>query len=103
MCANDGTSSGPYCIEPCTVRGGCPHGFGCAPFRTSTGGAYSLFCVSAGSRGIGQSCASGADCRSGYCDALRCTRICNDGFCPTGMTCSATAITADGTPIRVCR
>jgi hypothetical protein len=103
MCANDGASPTPYCIELCTVRGGCPHGFGCAPFRTSTGGSYSLFCVTAGSRGIGQTCSSGADCRSGYCDTSRCTRICNDGYCPSAMTCSATGITADGTAIRVCR
>jgi hypothetical protein len=103
MCANDGTGASPYCIEMCTVRGGCPHGFGCVPFRTSSGGAYSLFCVTAGRRNVGETCANGADCRSGYCDASRCTRICNDGYCPTGTTCTSSGITADGTAIRVCR
>jgi hypothetical protein len=103
LCATDGSGGAAYCIEPCTVRGGCPHGFGCAPFRTSSGGAYSLFCVVAGRGDIGASCADSTDCRSAYCDTSRCTRICNDGYCPGGTTCSGTGITADGTAIRVCR
>jgi hypothetical protein len=103
LCADDGTGSAPYCIERCTARGGCPHGFGCAPYRTGAGSAYSLFCVVAGSGNAGDPCEDNRDCRSGYCDTDACTRICNDGFCPSGMTCASSGITADGAAIRVCR
>ena len=95
-------SSAAYCVEICTVRGGCPQGFGCLPLRAS-GSPYSLYCVSAGRGDLGDPCTDNTDCRSAYCDASRCTRICNDGYCPSEMTCSATGITAGGTAIRVCR
>jgi hypothetical protein len=102
MCANDTSGGGAYCIEPCTARGGCPHGFGCLPLRPG-GSDYYLYCVRAGARGFGETCAVPADCRTGYCETGRCTRICNDGYCPRGTACQTTGIVAGGEAIRICR
>jgi hypothetical protein len=104
LCATDTSELGPYCIEVCTIRGGCPHGFGCVPLRPG-GSAYTMFCVQAGTGVIGTPCTGNADCRSAFCDlgTNRCTRTCNDGFCPSGFSCVSSGIVADGTAIQVCR
>jgi hypothetical protein len=104
LCATDPRPTSPqYCIEVCTVEGGCPHGFGCAPLRSAADPtAYFMVCIEAGSGDLGDSCTYEADCRTGNCRDGRCTRICNDGFCPTGTTCRSSGIIADGVPISFC-
>jgi hypothetical protein len=47
------------------------------------------------------SSAGASNCHSGLCDAtgLYCTRLCNDGLCPSDMTCTPVA----GFGIAICR
>jgi hypothetical protein len=104
LCATDPRGDGPYCIELCTLAGGCPHGFGCAPVRTGAGEVdRTLFCIRAGTGAMGDPCAWESDCRTGVCRDGRCTRICNDGYCPSAMTCAAGGITAGGVALSFCR
>ena len=104
LCAADPSGVGPYCIEVCSVRGGCTHGYGCAPVRTASD-SYFLACLQSGRGELGAACEGPADCESGHCDngTDSCTRICNDGFCPSGFTCTISGIVADGVGIQVCR
>jgi len=99
----DTTPSPPMCNQRCKPRGGCPPGFGCFP--DAGGGSVSLVCTTVtGSGWLGETCGKARDCITGLCQAPGyCTRMCNDGFCPTGMTCKATGLSADdGTPISLC-
>lgn len=84
---DDSAPTGPMCTQACTQEGGCGPGLGCFPL--AVGGSFWLVCSRAGTRALGQSCASGRECDSGLCDGTGfCTRLCtDDGLCPTGMRC----------------
>lgn len=107
--ACDGSTSPASCAQRCTVRGGCPSGWGCFPLE-DTGPPKStlLVCsVVTGTGFLGDSCTRGRDCLTALCQAGAgggyCTRLCVDGLCPTGMTCAASGLSAtDGTPIKLC-
>jgi len=89
---------GPMCTQACTAQGGCGLGLGCYPLADS--GTITLICSRAGSRDIGASCASGRECTSALCDTGGyCTRLCQDGLCPTGWRCEPVA----GFGISICR
>lgn len=91
------------CIQRCTLRGGCPSGWGCFPLEDTSGTA--LICNAAGSGWLGNTCSRGSDCATGMCWAPGyCTRMCADGYCPDGMTCTTTPVTAtDGTVVKICQ
>lgn len=80
---------GPTCVQACTSLGGCPPGTGCQPLVD--GADVYLVCELAGARDLTQVCAHSYECQSGLCDGSgavgHCTRLCNDGLCPTGYTC----------------
>lgn len=86
----------PACVQRCTPQGGCPPGSGCWPADASF-----QVCERAGGRDLGSSCSNGRDCVSALCDATssRCTRLCNDGICPTAWRCEPVA----GFGIAICR
>ncbi len=96
---DDGAPTGPMCTQACTPEGGCGPGLGCFPL--ADGGDILLVCARAGSRALGAPCSSGRECDSGLCDATssRCTRLCDDGLCPTGWTCEPVA----GFGVNLCR
>jgi hypothetical protein len=75
----------PVCTQSCNAQGGCGPGFGCVPEES----ADVLLCSGAGSGSLGESCAGPLDCLSGLCEGSVCTRLCQDGLCPSGFTCSA--------------
>ncbi len=94
--------TGPMCTQACTVQGGCAPGTGCYPLVD--GGDIHLICNRSGSGDLGDACpGGGGDCHSGLCDTsaapYRCTRLCNDGLCPTGWNCETLA----GFGISLCR
>lgn len=108
-CRSDGCDtslSPPQCVERCSVRGGCPVGWGCFPSEDPGPPATaSLVCTRATGGGwLGDSCTKASDCATGLCQSPGyCTRLCVDGLCPDGMSCSAPLLTADdGTPIKLC-
>ena len=104
---DDGTTP-PMCNQRCNPHGQCASGFGCAP--VPSGGALLLVCnvVSPSPRAwVGSSCTRGRDCVTGLCrgdvGAAYCTRLCNDGLCPSTLHCVTLPVFADdGTPIRFC-
>lgn len=98
---DDGTSP-PSCAQRCTTRGGCPVGRGCFPLEDS--GSALLVCSTAGGAWLGDACTRGRDCLTAICQSPGyCSRLCDDGYCPDGMTCVAAPLTAtDGTPIKLC-
>jgi len=101
LCADfDPTDAVPdRCVQSCTAEGGCALGMGCRP-QVLDGGAIELFCAPAGSRDLGESCARSADCHSSLCDiAGYCTRLCDDGLCPTGWRCES----VPGSSLGICR
>jgi hypothetical protein len=105
--ACDDVTTPASCAQRCTERGGCPTGFGCGP--EPNGGVVSLTCARAsGTAWLGEACAHGSDCATGLCRGATattayCTRLCVDGLCPTGLTCTDLGLSADdGTPIKMC-
>lgn len=95
---DDAAPLGPMCTTGCTTQGGCGPGLGCYPL--ADGGSITLVCSRAGGRDIGAACGSGRECTSALCDtAGYCTRLCNDGLCPTGWRCEPVA----GFGIAICR
>jgi hypothetical protein len=80
---------GPICVQACSSTGGCPPGLGCFPLLDSDTGAFeALVCELAGTHDLTQSCATSRDCSSGMCaPGGHCTRLCPDGYCPTGQSC----------------
>jgi hypothetical protein len=85
---------GPMCTQTCAAQGGCPAGFGCYPLEDPPG-TITLVCERAGGLDLGATCTSGRLCSSGICQAPGyCTRLCADGFCPTGYRCAVAAGTA---------
>ncbi len=90
---------GPMCTQTCTAEGGCGPGLGCYPLPD--GASITFACERAGSRDMSETCASARECHSGLCDAtgLYCTRLCDDGLCPTGWTCETIA----GLGVSICR
>jgi hypothetical protein len=102
--ACDTSTSPPTCVQRCSARGGCAVSWGCYPVEDPSTKTADLICSPAGSVWLGQTCARGRDCQSGICQSPGyCTRMCADGFCPDGMTCGATGLTAtDGTPVKLC-
>jgi hypothetical protein len=66
-----------FCAADCAA--GCAEGFVC-----ETTGAGER-CVPAG-RGLGETCASSEECRSGICAGV-CTRVCDFLACPEGFEC----------------
>ena len=95
-----GAPTGPMCTQICDPMGGCAPSLGCFPL--ANGASFVLVCSRAGNRAIGDSCSSGRDCDSGLCDDTsgRCTRICEDGICPTSWRCERVAVS--GAPA-ICR
>ena len=89
----------PACVQICTAQGGCPPGSGCFPLADAT--SITLVCERAGGRDLGESCANARECHSALCDgtSARCTRLCQDGLCPTGWRCEPVA----GFGIAICR
>ncbi|MEZ4375545.1 MAG: hypothetical protein R3B07_32340, partial [Polyangiaceae bacterium] len=75
------------CTQACTQEGGCGPSLGCTP--EVDGSSIILLCARAGSKALGQACASGRECDSGLCDGTGvCTRLCtDDALCPSNMTC----------------
>lgn len=103
--ACDGSTAPPSCAQRCTLRGGCPVSWGCFPLEDPGPPSETLLvCSPAGSLWLGATCTRGRDCLSGLCQAPGyCTRMCGDGYCPDGMTCTSPGLTAtDGTPIKLC-
>jgi hypothetical protein len=100
--ACDTGSTPAFCNTRCTPQGGCPSGFGCFP--DGSGGSVDLICTPAGGGWLGDTCGRARDCITGLCDTAKyCTKLCNDGLCPTGWTCRVTGLTStDGTPIKLC-
>lgn len=98
----DDTTAPGTCIQRCSLPGGCPRGWGCFPLEDPAG--TPLICVAAGAAWLGSSCSRSSDCLSGICQKPGyCTRMCVDGYCPTGMACSSTGVIAtDGTPVKLC-
>jgi hypothetical protein len=106
----DGEQTPGTCVQGCSPAGGCPAGFACRPWLPDgpTGSVY-LVCRPAGRGGLGSTCTRGSDCATGLCQARRvgdptgyCTRFCNDGICPTGMTCMPAGTAVGGTAISLC-
>jgi hypothetical protein len=105
----DTGASSPICNEACTPRGGCTSGWGCFPdVIDATAGTISYLCNRAGGTAwVGQSCARAADCVTGMCQGRPsggafCTRVCDDGLCPTGLTCTAAGTSAEGYAVKIC-
>ena len=99
---DDGARPEPMCTQACTSEGGCAVGLGCFPTPTTPSGPpFVLACQRAGTRDLGEACASARDCHSSLCDtAGYCTRLCNDGLCPTGWACQP----VPGVPgVAICR
>ena len=96
---DDAAPGGAMCTQSCRPAGGCPPGLGCFPLADA--GSITFVCSRAGTRSLGASCANGRDCDSGLCDATssRCTRLCNDGLCPTSWRCETIA----GFNVSICR
>lgn len=94
-----GAPLGPMCTQACTAEGGCGPSMGCFPLVE--GAEIYLVCELAGTSDLGETCDSGRDCVSGLCDAdsLSCTRLCQDGLCPTGWTCQPILSTG----VAICR
>lgn len=98
------------CTTPCAVTRSwgqqCPVGWGCIPVDNGEGG-NSLVCARSGTGVVGDACSDNEDCLWGLCvtteggDTL-CSRFCNDGFCPSGFTCDAAEIVADGLSLQAC-
>lgn len=92
---------GPSCVQACTAQGGCGAGLGCTPVPAGTD--IVLVCERAGTTDLTLTCAHSYECVSGLCDGSgavgHCTRLCQDGLCPTGYTCQALA----GFAISICR
>jgi hypothetical protein len=89
---------GPMCTQACTAQGNCAPGLGCFPLADASG--VTLSCQRAGSGDLGQPCRNGRECRSGLCDAGGfCTRLCQDGLCPSDMRCEPVA----GAGVALCR
>lgn len=89
----------PMCTQACNAESGCGPGLGCFPL-IDTGSLY-LVCNRAGTGDLGSSCSQASNCHSGLCDAtgLYCTRLCQDGLCPSDMTCQP----VPGFGIAICR
>lgn len=103
--ACDGSTSPPSCAQRCTLRGGCPVSWGCYPLEDPGPPAETmLVCSPAGSSWLGATCTRGRDCLSGICQSPGyCTKMCADGYCPDGMSCVASGLTAtDGTAVKLC-
>lgn len=103
--ACDGSTAPPSCAQRCTLRGGCPTSWGCYPLEDPGPPASTmLVCSPAGSLWLGATCTRGRDCISGICQSPGyCTKQCADGYCPDGMTCVASGLTAtDGTAVKLC-
>ncbi len=107
VCDTGDATSAAACVQGCTPSGGCPSGFACRTWLPDgpTGGLY-LVCRPAGTGGLGSTCAVAADCASALCYGSGatgvCTRFCNDGVCPSGMTCTPVGNTVDGTRVALC-
>jgi len=107
--ACDDSTTPASCAQRCTVRGGCPSGWGCFPLEDPGPPKSTLLVCSTvtGSSFLGDACTRGRDCLTALCQAGAgggyCTRMCVDGLCPTGMSCVASGLTAtDGTPVKLC-
>ncbi|MEM9187826.1 MAG: hypothetical protein AAGF12_01520 [Myxococcota bacterium] len=90
FCRSGGCNSadplGPTCTQTCTAEGGCGPGLGCFP--EPDGASFTFICIRGGSGALGSACGSARECDSAICAMPGyCTRLCFDGFCPTGMTC----------------
>lgn len=96
---NEAALPTPMCTQACTQEGGCGPSLGCTP--EVDGSAVILLCARAGSKAIGQACASGRECDSGLCDGTGvCTRLCtDDALCPSNMTCQQ----VPGFSVALCR
>ncbi|MFO0686693.1 MAG: hypothetical protein U0234_31820 [Sandaracinus sp.] len=86
---------GPTCVQACGPQGGCPPSSGC---RTPVDDTL-LVCEQAGVLDLTATCAHGYECLSAICiqsptgtGPSHCSRICNDGLCPTGTTCQSTGV-----------
>ncbi len=96
------------CVQTCNPAGGCPSGYGCKPWLPDgAGGDLYLVCRPAGSGAVGSTCARGGDCATALCQGVTattgyCTRLCSDGVCPTGMSCTFAGSTVDGTRVSIC-
>lgn len=93
------------CVQTCTPTGGCPSGYGCKPWIDGTD--LYLTCRPAGSGALGSTCTRGGDCATALCQGVTattgyCTRLCSDGVCPTGMSCTYAGTTVDGTRVSLC-
>jgi hypothetical protein len=109
--ACDTDAAPAVCVQGCTPSGGCPAGWACRPTLLDERGAFYFVCRQAGAAPLGATCMPGAaTCQSAMCRIARegdtmgyCTRVCNDGVCPTGMRCDDTTLRAEGgIPLRVC-
>lgn len=102
LCAdlNETDAIPDQCVQVCNPEGGCPDGFGCQPQVTVEAG-IQPFCVPSGAGALEATCGGGADCASALCDdpGAYCTRLCVDGFCPSGWTCSP----IPGSSVSICR
>lgn len=102
LCAdlNDGDAIPEQCVQVCGPEGGCPSGMACQP-QVLDDLSIHAFCVTAGTASIGAACATGAACASALCDdpGGYCTRLCADGICPTGWTCTP----VPGSSLAICR
>jgi hypothetical protein len=92
LCLTSG-AAGAVCSQVCNARGGCGPGTGCVPIPDGSGGQL-LACDVAGNGDLETPCSGPLDCRSGLCDSESgtCTRLCSDGLCPSGFSCSQDAI-----------
>lgn len=92
---------GAMCVQACSAQGGCGPGLGCSPLVD--GSDVLLVCERAGTTDLTLPCNHGYECVSGLCDGSgalgHCTRLCQDGICPTGYTCQTIA----GFGISLCR
>jgi hypothetical protein len=86
LCLDPGGGEDPYCSDNCdpTVSDSCPTGYECLEVDF-VGDVCVLTDVVLGE--LGDDCADGSECESGFCNGDVCSECEGDGDCPGAQTC----------------